>query len=264
MSSPRIQIAVQDQALAVQITSSLNQSDFQLIDEADSTVDTRPDVLITDTAARTDGVRRTETAVLAVGSLETGNVILGDAFSDREITISCQLLGEIVQLKKAQQRATRERLALAQMARTDAVTGLANRHAWDEASKGVVNSGLECLAVAILDLDDFKHANDQQGYRVGDRILKTVGEALASNVREGDLVARIGGDEFGLLLPDLDEAIAATVVERIRSAVETALYDSGFQTTISAGSAAGNSEDLDELFERANADLHTAKRQTPR
>jgi two-component system cell cycle response regulator len=71
----------------------------------------------------------------------------------------------------------------------------------------------------MVDLDDFKGINDQHGHQAGDRVLRAIAGALRDAVRGGDVVARYGGDEFVVLMPDTDAAAAAVVAERARSAV---------------------------------------------
>lgn len=94
-------------------------------------------------------------------------------------------------------------IRLFEMAHLDSVTNLFNRHAFNEKLQNFIESSKlvdEVFAVALLDLDDFKVINDTLGHSVGDKLLKIVGDVLVSSVRQGDIVARIGGDEFALIL----------------------------------------------------------------
>ncbi|HMA46118.1 MAG TPA: GGDEF domain-containing protein [Frankiaceae bacterium] len=102
-------------------------------------------------------------------------------------------------------------------ARTDDLTGLANRRAFYERAAELAAVGAaERRALLLLDLDRFKEVNDSLGHQVGDQLLALVGPRLTGCRREGDLLARIGGDEFALLLADADEPEARRVAERIR------------------------------------------------
>ena len=114
-------------------------------------------------------------------------------------------------------------LALAETrAATDALTGLPNRRALqDTVRRMVAQAGrtLDPLAVLALDLDHFKQINDQFGHEKGDDVLAAVGPLLAEGVRESDFVARAGGEEFCILLPDTDEIGARQVAEKLRESI---------------------------------------------
>jgi diguanylate cyclase (GGDEF)-like protein/PAS domain S-box-containing protein len=144
------------------------------------------------------------------------------------------------------------------MARTDELTGLANRRAWDEELRRELDRARRHgrpVCVAMLDLDRFKEFNDRHGHQAGDVLLKEAGEAWRLVVRVSDFVARYGGEEFAVLLPDcrLDEAIA--VAERLRAAMPEG-------QTASVGVAKWNGyETGDDLVGRADGALYEAKRQ---
>jgi diguanylate cyclase (GGDEF)-like protein/PAS domain S-box-containing protein len=143
------------------------------------------------------------------------------------------------------------------MARTDDLTGLANRRAWDEELRREVERATRHgyqLHVVMLDLDHFKVFNDTQGHQAGDAILREVGAVWRLAARVTDFVARYGGDEFALLLPDCSRNDATAVVNRLRAALPDGL-------TFSAGLAHWDGElSPDELIARADAALYEAKR----
>jgi diguanylate cyclase (GGDEF)-like protein len=141
---------------------------------------------------------------------------------------------------------------LADMASTDPLTGLPNRRTWDARVQKAIDSG-ERFTVAILDLDHFKDYNDSNGHPAGDRLLKETAAVWREQLRGGDILARIGGEEFGLMLVDCDDACAIEVIERLRKLV--------FQgETCSAGFAERREgETAEAVTARADAALYEAK-----
>lgn len=147
----------------------------------------------------------------------------------------------------------------------DALTGLANRRATHDALDrlwAAAARGSRPLGVVLLDLDLFKQVNDRHGHDAGDQLLTAVGAALAGAVRTGDLVGRVGGEEFLALLPDTDLPGAAVVAERLRAAV-AALHvpAAGGPATASAGVAGLTRSDHTpgDLLRRADHALYQAK-----
>ena len=143
------------------------------------------------------------------------------------------------------------------VARTDDLTGLANRRAWDEhLPRELARARREerPLCVAMLDLDHFKEYNDERGHQAGDRLLKQVASTWREMLRPSDLLARYGGEEFGLLLPHCPLERGLDVVERLRG------HTIAGQTS-SAGVAAWDGEEpADSLVSRADAALYEAKK----
>ena len=113
--------------------------------------------------------------------------------------------------------------ALVDLSSRDALTGLANRRAFDVALEReidrVARSGEPALLLA-LDIDHFKRVNDTYGHKAGDLVIQAVASALIDTVRPMDLVARVGGEEFGIILPNCQPAFAEAVAERVRRRVE--------------------------------------------
>lgn len=112
---------------------------------------------------------------------------------------------------------------LAALAQTDGLTGISNRRAFDEDLerewKRTLREGSQ-VSLLLLDIDHFKHFNDQYGHQVGDDCLRAVAAAVSESVRATDIVARYGGDEITVILPATDSAGAVDVAEKIRSAVD--------------------------------------------
>lgn len=139
-----------------------------------------------------------------------------------------QLLGQSGQALPPGDRESPEWLqavidALVDLSSRDALTGLANRRAFDLALAReidrVARSGEPALLLT-LDIDHFKRVNDTWGHAAGDLVLKAVAGALIDSVRPMDLVARIGGEEFAIILPNCGSAFGQTVAERVRRRVE--------------------------------------------
>ena len=156
------------------------------------------------------------------------------------------------------------RAELARLAETDPLTGLANRRAFTKGLAGEVERARRhghLLTLVILDLDDFKAINDTHGHQVGDRVLADVGRHLAATSRAGELVARIGGEEFAWILPQVDATGALAPVERARARIASIHVDGVSGITCSAGVCdLRAARDVDELQRLADRALYGAKR----
>jgi diguanylate cyclase (GGDEF)-like protein len=114
---------------------------------------------------------------------------------------------------------------LRRLSGTDALTGAANRHAFDERLLVETDRALRSwrpLAVALIDVDEFKHVNDTLGHAGGDAVLRAISGALVRTMRRSDLVARLGGDEFALLLPETTAELVLPKLEQLRVEVSAA------------------------------------------
>jgi diguanylate cyclase (GGDEF)-like protein/PAS domain S-box-containing protein len=142
------------------------------------------------------------------------------------------------------------------MARTDELTGLANRRAWDEELRRELERSRRLdynIHVAMLDLDRFKEYNDRFGHQAGDGLLREVGTVWRLIARVTDLIARIGGDEFAVLLSDCSAGSARNVIDRLRESVPEEL-------TCCAGIAAWDGEmSAEQLMAKADAALYRSK-----
>ena len=141
-------------------------------------------------------------------------------------------------------------------ARTDVLTGLGNRRRWHEQLalelERARRSG-DGLAVAVLDLDRFKAVNDRHGHAAGDELLREVAAVLAASVRTVDVLARLGGEEFGIALPQAGLDQAVQIVERVRTGLPRGV-------TCSAGLAVWDGvEGAAALESRADAAMYRAK-----
>ena len=141
---------------------------------------------------------------------------------------------------------------LTDMASTDPLTGLPNRRAWDARVAGALAAD-QRFTIAMFDLDHFKEFNDAHGHPAGDRLLKQTAAVWREQVRSGDLLARLGGEEFGLLLFGCNHTQTLDVLERLRGAV---YHD----RTCSVGFAVYKPEEsAEQVLARADAALYEAK-----
>jgi diguanylate cyclase (GGDEF)-like protein len=153
-------------------------------------------------------------------------------------------------------------------ARTDALTGLRNRHAMEESFAREINrceQDASSISLIMIDIDNFKQFNDHLGHIAGDRALSAVGRILTTQFRPRDLIVRYGGDEFAVLLPDVDHELAFTIAERVRKAVSGETgdgSDSLIQIPIRISMGVADFEkgtSLDSLIRAADAALYRAK-----
>jgi diguanylate cyclase (GGDEF)-like protein len=151
-----------------------------------------------------------------------------------------------------------------EMAVTDSLTGLYVRRYFlakfqDEIHR--VERYGKVLSIVMADLDRFKRVNDTHGHTAGDRVLEAVGKFLEKNIRDVDIVARFGGEEFVILLPEADKHEAYTVSERLREKFSKIKFDSLPSLTISLGIASypEDGKDLEMLIKRADAAMYAAK-----
>ncbi|MCE5979024.1 GGDEF domain-containing protein, partial [Pseudomonas sp. JR33AA] len=144
-------------------------------------------------------------------------------------------------------------------AQSDPLTGLANRRGMDEAI-GVWQDTLKSFAVISVDIDHFKLVNDTYGHGAGDETLREVARLMKHVSRPEDLVCRIGGEEFALLLPNSSISVATAVAERLRVAVDSAKFEVVDHITISLGVALWKKgESVKAALEQADQLLYRAK-----
>jgi diguanylate cyclase (GGDEF)-like protein len=158
-------------------------------------------------------------------------------------------------------RSTTEREA--SWARTDPLTGVLNRRAFIESANREITRAERYgrpLSLAYLDVDNFKRVNDEGGHDAGDRLLAEVAATLKRNLRSIDVVARYGGDEFVLLLPETGDQAAYAVLDKIMEALRGAMK-SRWPASISIGAVTvdGLSTSLDRLIRQADELVYTAK-----
>ena len=127
------------------------------------------------------------------------------------------------------------------LATTDALTGLYNRRHFLNQAQQLINISIRHqhpIAMVMLDIDHFKEVNDSHGHAAGDHVLREVSKALAMTSRQTDIIGRVGGEEFAILLIDATPSMAGMLAERLRGAVEAltiAFEGTPIPLTISAG-----------------------------
>jgi diguanylate cyclase (GGDEF)-like protein len=153
---------------------------------------------------------------------------------------------------------------LADEARTDPITGLLNRRGIDEhAGRELahVGRGEGSIALATLDIDHVKQVNDEWGHVAGDRVLVHLARMLESESRDIDVAARLGGEEFAVLMPGSDHAGAKAFTERVRAALATASISGLPPVRVSAGVlATTDPTDIQVMLEQVDRALYAAKR----
>ncbi|MCG2581035.1 MAG: sensor domain-containing diguanylate cyclase [Marinobacter sp.] len=193
-------------------------------------------------------------------------------FATEALKYQNELLEEKVQertqsLEQANSELTSLNSRLKELASTDHLTGIANRRQFYEAGERELHRLKHSQGTAVLialDLDHFKTINDQYGHEAGDNVLRQTLPPVKNNIRPSDLFARVGGEEFLILLPNVEEATAVRIAERIREQIATAKFEVPSGTTritVSLGVAEWDQAcDLSTLINRADIALYQAKR----
>ena len=151
------------------------------------------------------------------------------------------------------------------LAEIDGLTGLANSRRFLQTLGAEVSRAARYrhpVSLAYIDLDGFKEVNDRQGHAAGDAVLSMVGSVLRASVRASDLPARMGGDEFAVLLPETDEAQARDVATKLRTALEQKAASAEGRVGFSMGviTSPGPGADGEELVRRADHLMYDVKR----
>lgn len=211
-----------------------------------------------------DGSSRLVVTLLVLASLVAPAVLFGQALAGRvsngiAIAIASAQLTLLVGARVSYllRRVQRQAERLRELTLEDALTGLPNRRALDAYLGETLpraRRSAHPVSVALIDLDRFKLFNDEYGHLAGDQLLKSVASAWSGVIRETDMLARLGGEEFVLVLPGADLLQAEAVLHKLRACAPLG-------QTFSAGLASWDSEVLpEELIRAADGAMYAAKR----
>jgi len=175
------------------------------------------------------------------------------------------LVGYVTTLLAADVEYAREELLL--LSDTDELTGLKNRRAFNSELSMEVKKSIRYsrpFTIMMLDADYLKQVNDKYGHGVGDKLIVSISQVITDSLRETDLLARYGGDEFVAMLPDTNDEKAIDVAERIRIAVENTSISAdraSVSSTLSIGIACfpDDSDNIDEIRKKADKALYASK-----
>lgn len=152
-----------------------------------------------------------------------------------------------------------------ELSRLDFLTGVSNARAFAELAEMEKNRARRYghpITVAYLDIDDFKQLNDRFGHPTGDALLVWVGKTLKESLRETDAVARVGGDEFAILLPETDEKSGDKALHKLHAILQNRMDEHGWPVTFSIGAVTFLSppDTLDQMVSEADRLMYSAKR----
>jgi len=224
--------------------------------------------------AANDEIGRLETALQTMRA-QVGRDVreierLRDEIAAHAATLEAQVRERTAELEQRNRELEEQRRAIEALANTDALTGaLSRRHFLELAGRERARAAREGggLAVLLLDIDHFKRVNDTHGHAGGDAVLRAFHATCATQLRAHDLLGRLGGEEFGVVLPATGREVARQVAERLRAAVAagpvTLPGGAAVAITVSIGLAftASAAEDIDSLLAAADAALYRAKRE---
>jgi len=150
------------------------------------------------------------------------------------------------------------------MARTDSLTGAVNsRYFYDLLEREIERNSRykHPFTISYIDLDNFKQVNDQFGHSEGDAVLRSMVECIQKHIRKSDVIGRMGGDEFALLFPETDSAVAESVLNKVQKTLLADMKTNGWPVTFSIGTLTcrGGTETPDEVIRAVDALMYEVK-----
>ena len=174
-------------------------------------------------------------------------------------------VNNLITNKRLADQVRQQQRSLFNLAMTDQLTTCHNRHSLSDYAPKYIKDAVRYdypLSVMILDLDNFKHINDEYGHTTGDSVLTEIGKLLMTTCRQGDIVSRIGGEEFLILLPHCNIIDAMDKAEEIRSMVELS-KPASLKVTASIGTASlieKHNQEFDRLYKAADTAVYHSKK----
>ena len=169
---------------------------------------------------------------------------------------------DITEKKETQMDLENKNRILSEMSSLDSLTKISNHRTLIERLERFIaearRTGIP-LSMAMVDIDDFKRINDSKGHVTGDQVLCAVADIIKNSIRDTDLAARYGGDEFAVVFPGTEARTAAGVMERVRQAVNSHAVLEGLVVTLSTGVAQYSGEELAQFTDEADKKLYEAK-----
>lgn len=214
---------------------------------------------------RVETLETLQTLLLTTAAILTGTLVFGLFFIFPEIRTQVREGGKLREMTASLSARSRnlERAAL-----TDGLTGMQNRRYFDDALREYLGEFRRIdrpVGLMILDLDHFKRVNDTYGHDVGDEVLRSVAKCLKNMTRYHDVVARLGGEEFAIVAPNMDMELLKRFADRMRKAIASLPIDAGntqLNVTSSVGLALWDREEsAEDFYRRADKQLYEAKRQ---
>ncbi|MHB0947720.1 MAG: GGDEF domain-containing protein [Gemmatimonadaceae bacterium] len=152
-----------------------------------------------------------------------------------------------------------------ELSRVDPLTGIQNAQGFREVATHELRRAARYrrdVGIVFLDLDDFKRVNDTWGHATGDEVLREVATLLAGNLRQSDTVARMGGDEFAILLPETDEPAARVIVEKLQRRLLERFTARQWPVSVSVGAVVAHApnQSVDQLLQAADGLMYGVKR----
>jgi len=186
---------------------------------------------------------------------------LDDADRPRDILLQAQ---DITKRREVENSLVEAQLQLRHRAGHDALTELPNRTQLEERLHGLISANTDHVSLLVLDLDHFKEVNDSFGHAAGDELIKQIGPRIQACFRREDLVARIAGDEFGIVLAGADPTVACRLAEKLSAVLAEPFIIEGqalaVEASIGIASRPEHGLTADELMRRADIAMHVAKR----